>query len=247
MTGIESSAGTTGSQGHAPTLSATAPSLAPSVAHDHNQQSDALPGRLETIELWPLSQGEIDGTPEGFIDVLFTVGTNLRTEAGELAAQGLPGPRREGRLSRGHPPPDPETTPAVLRQLPRRPHRQRRQTGRGRAADMRRLLSLLAAQTSGLLSVNRLAGELGITAPTVRSYIEILETVYLIRRIPAWSANATTRAVATSKVIFIDSGFADRRGHRRRPGRRARRELRPRRDRPPAHLVTHLGTALPLP
>lgn len=56
-----------------------------------------------------------------------------------------------------------------------------------RAADMRRLLSLLAAQTSGLLSVNRLAGELSITAPTVRNYIEILETVFVVRRLPAWS------------------------------------------------------------
>src|SRR5262249_52867674 len=25
---------------------------------------DALPGRMETIELWPCSQGEIDGTPD---------------------------------------------------------------------------------------------------------------------------------------------------------------------------------------
>ena len=27
---------------------------------------DALPGRMETIELWPLSQGEIDEKPDGF-------------------------------------------------------------------------------------------------------------------------------------------------------------------------------------
>jgi predicted AAA+ superfamily ATPase len=26
---------------------------------------DALPGRAETIELWPLSQGEIDSAPDG--------------------------------------------------------------------------------------------------------------------------------------------------------------------------------------
>src|SRR5258706_7407995 len=29
---------------------------------------DTLPGRMETIELWPFSQGEIDRTPDGFID-----------------------------------------------------------------------------------------------------------------------------------------------------------------------------------
>jgi len=33
---------------------------------------DTLPGRIETIELWPFSQGEIDGLPEGFVDAAFT-------------------------------------------------------------------------------------------------------------------------------------------------------------------------------
>lgn len=33
---------------------------------------DTLPGRMETIELWPFSQGEIDARPDGFIDAIFT-------------------------------------------------------------------------------------------------------------------------------------------------------------------------------
>jgi uncharacterized protein len=32
---------------------------------------DALPGRAETIELWPLSQGEIDSAPDGFVGAVF--------------------------------------------------------------------------------------------------------------------------------------------------------------------------------
>src|SRR6516165_4067312 len=32
---------------------------------------DALPGRTETIELWPLSQGEIDSAADGFVDAVF--------------------------------------------------------------------------------------------------------------------------------------------------------------------------------
>jgi uncharacterized protein len=39
---------------------------------------DALPGRMETIELWPFSQGEIDEAPDGFIDAIFAHGGNLR-------------------------------------------------------------------------------------------------------------------------------------------------------------------------
>jgi predicted AAA+ superfamily ATPase len=44
--------------------------------------------------------------------------------------------------------------------------------------------------------------------PTVRNYLEILETIFVVRRVPAWSAGATRRAVATPKLIFVDSGLA---------------------------------------
>lgn len=73
---------------------------------------------------------------------------------------------------------------------------------------MRRLIALLAAQTGGLLHMNRLANELSISAPTVRSCVDILETIFLIRLVPAWSANSTTRAVAMPKVTFVDAGLA---------------------------------------
>ena len=39
---------------------------------------DTLPGRMETIELWPFSQGEIDETADSFIDAVFTQGEELR-------------------------------------------------------------------------------------------------------------------------------------------------------------------------
>jgi predicted AAA+ superfamily ATPase len=36
---------------------------------------------METIELWPFSQGEIDETPDGFIDAVFAQGSELRHES----------------------------------------------------------------------------------------------------------------------------------------------------------------------
>ena len=39
---------------------------------------DALPGRMETIELWPFAQGEIDGRPDRFIDAVFRHAPDLR-------------------------------------------------------------------------------------------------------------------------------------------------------------------------
>ncbi len=171
---------------------------------------DALPGRSETIELWPLSQGEIDGMPDGFIDTAFALGSDLQSGSSEL--------RRKDYLARVRRGGYPE---AVRRDAPRRRERFfdgyvadliardiKQVADIERAGDMRRLLSILAGQTGGLLNINRLASELRISAPTARSYVEILETIYLVRRIPAWSANATTRAVGTPKIILVDSGLA---------------------------------------
>src|SRR5690349_14963149 len=39
---------------------------------------DTLPGRMETIELWPFSQGEIDEASDGFVDAVFAHGADLR-------------------------------------------------------------------------------------------------------------------------------------------------------------------------
>ena len=42
---------------------------------------DTLPGRIETIELWPFSQGEIDGTADRFVDAIFERGGGLSHES----------------------------------------------------------------------------------------------------------------------------------------------------------------------
>jgi predicted AAA+ superfamily ATPase len=171
---------------------------------------DALPGRSETVELFPLSQGEISGEPDGFVDAAFTHGTRLRAKHSELR-------RRDylALVSRGGYP------EAVRRETPKR----RTQFFKSylddvmirdvhqvadiqRVSDMRRLIGTLAAQSGGLLNYNRLASDLALPASTVRDYVGLLELVYLIRLVPAWSPNATARAVATPKLMFNDVGLA---------------------------------------
>jgi uncharacterized protein len=44
---------------------------------------DALPGRMETVELWPLSQGEIDDKPDRFVDAAFALGPQLQHDSEE--------------------------------------------------------------------------------------------------------------------------------------------------------------------
>lgn len=71
---------------------------------------------------------------------------------------------------------------------------------------VRRLWTMLAHLSGGLLNLETLAGSLGITAPTVRRYIDFLEAAYLIRRLPPWFANISKRLVKTPKVYIRDTG-----------------------------------------
>lgn len=170
---------------------------------------DALPGRIETVELWPLSQGEIDSTPDRFVDAVFEHGPDLVHESEESRSDYI------RRVVRGGFP------EAVARTDDRRRARfldnyladlinrdvvQISEVERG--AQLRALTHLLAARSGQLLVPGSLAGALGLPRNTVVRYIGLLEEVFLIKRIPAFSRNVSTRAVATPKVVLVDSGIA---------------------------------------
>ncbi|WP_246149391.1 ATP-binding protein [Nonomuraea turkmeniaca] len=70
------------------------------------------------------------------------------------------------------------------------------------------LIRLLAARSGQLLVGNALSNELSVSASTVHRYLALLEEVFLIKRIPAWSRNLSSRAIGTPKVAFVDSGLA---------------------------------------
>ncbi|MDH2425042.1 ATP-binding protein [Sphaerisporangium sp. TRM90804] len=170
---------------------------------------DALPGRVETVELWPFSQGEIDGTPDRLVDALFTEGENLRHTSSVTRAQ------YAERVVRGGFP------EAVARSNPRRRERffdsyvadliardVSQLSEIERTSEMRALLRMLAARSGQLLVANALSDGVGLSARTVHRYLALLEEVFLTKRIPAWSRNVSSRAISTPKFAFVDSGVA---------------------------------------
>jgi len=169
---------------------------------------DALPGRLETIELWPLSQGEIDGAPDDFVDAVFRAGPSLkhRTEVtrpdylDRLVRGGFPEAlNRTGRRRAAF-------FDNYVADLVNRDVIQLSEIQRGR--EMRALIQLLAARSGQLLVPANLARALGLPQSTVERYLGLLEEVFLIKRLPAWSRNISSRAISTAKVAFVDSGVA---------------------------------------
>lgn len=169
---------------------------------------DALPGRMETIELWPLSQGEIDGAPDAFIDAVFTHGTGL-THASELTRADY-----IGRIIRGGFPESIARTgrrrmrflDSYVADIINRDVIQLSEIERG--PEMRALTRLAAARSGQLLIPGTLGNELGLAQPTVKRYLSLLEEVFLIKRIPAWSRNLRARTVSAPKVAMVDSGIA---------------------------------------
>ena len=171
---------------------------------------DLLPGRAETIELSPFSQGEIDRSPDGFIEALFRFGVKMRVPPSDL--------RRDDYLERalrgGYPEavrrPDPGRRArffeSYLTDLVNRDIRQL--TEIERPADMRRLVNLIAASTASTAVPAAMASRLQVPASTVKRYLNLLDLLFITRRIPAWSTNLTTRAVARPKLILSDSGLA---------------------------------------
>lgn len=170
--------------------------------------ADSLPGRTETIELWPLSEGEIDGLGGDFVDSIFQRGPDLRCDSelsrgdyiDRLVRGGFPGaierpPRRRERF-----------LDSYVADLINRDVIQLSDIQRG--PEMRALVARLAARSGQVLVPGSLAGELSIPRTTVVRYLGLLEEVFLIKRIPAWSRNLRTRAIAATKTAFVDSGIA---------------------------------------
>ena len=75
-------------------------------------------------------------------------------------------------------------------------------------AGMLSLLRAVALNTAGLPSLTTLAEAAGLTHQTVSSYLDLLEDLRVIERIPAWSSNRLSRLVKTPKYHIVDPGLA---------------------------------------
>lgn len=71
-----------------------------------------------------------------------------------------------------------------------------------------RLLEMLALRTAELLNVSSLGNDLGLRRETVEHYLAVCERLYLVRRLPSWHRNQASRLIKSPKVHLLDSGLA---------------------------------------
>jgi predicted AAA+ superfamily ATPase len=168
---------------------------------------DALPGRIVYLTLRPLSQGEMLGRREDFIDRLFTgefprVADIERGRAGyarRIVAGGYPevferSPRARSRFFSSY------VASIVGRDLPTvgRVHNPQATT---------QLLRLLATRSAQLTNFNSMANDLGIDQKTATHYADLLAQLYLAHQVPAWHSNLGQRQIKSPKAYIPDTGL----------------------------------------
>ncbi len=73
--------------------------------------------------------------------------------------------------------------------------------------DFEKFLRLLAGRTGQLLNLSTLAKEIGITVPTVKSWISLLEANSLIYLLKPYNRNFKKRLIKSPKCYFMDTGL----------------------------------------
>jgi len=68
-------------------------------------------------------------------------------------------------------------------------------------------LRLMAGRTAQELNLSALGADAGVTHNTARSWISVLETSFLVFKLPPWLTNTRKRVVKAPKLHFVDSGL----------------------------------------
>jgi len=72
---------------------------------------------------------------------------------------------------------------------------------------LKRLLTMCAHNQGQQLNLSKLGESLGLTHPTIKRYIDLLEQTFILRSIPQFEVNVKKRLIKAPKVYIRDSGI----------------------------------------
>lgn len=175
------------------------------------QAAQSLTGRAHVINVLPLSQGELHGRRENFIDRLWADPARLP----EMPSRPVTRDEYVDRIVTGG-------FPMILQRLTARARtswfadyvnlvvmRDVLDIARVRQREaLPRLLRQFAAQTGQMLNISKAGQAVGLESSTANRYATLLEAAFMIQRLPAWGTTLGKRIAAYPKVHVIDSGLA---------------------------------------
>jgi predicted AAA+ superfamily ATPase len=80
--------------------------------------------------------------------------------------------------------------------------------GVGDLRDFRRCLVVLAGRAGQLLNISEIARDLGVAVNTVKRWISVMESSFIVYLLKPWYKNMDKRLVKSPKVYFVDPGLA---------------------------------------
>jgi predicted AAA+ superfamily ATPase len=168
------------------------------------QIADSLAGRMETHLLLPLSQAELQGRPNDFLRRAQAQDWPLEHARGGLQERvlmgGFPEMRERTSLARRQ-----SWAKAYITHIMERDVQDIARIDQ--LVQLPTLLNLLATQCSQLLNLAQLGGQLGLDVKTANRYVGVLERLFLVQRVPAWSRHEANRLIKTPKLHFLDAGL----------------------------------------
>ena len=172
---------------------------------------ESLPGHMARLELYPLSISELTNQSFNLVDYVC---------AGAFQSRLAPSLKREQLaqwILQGGYPEVQELSPRARRvwfksYLEGRLFKdfEALYTARGDYhSRLRALAPYLAGLCGNLLKYASVANDLALDDKVVKSYIEILELMFIVRRVPAWVKNRAKRQTSgMPKLHFVDTGLA---------------------------------------
>ena len=167
---------------------------------------ESLAGRVANIRLRPFSEGEIRGGKPRFLQNAFAgkfdygwtaydrdkvLASAFRGGFPEVIDLDIRGRRRWHR----------DYVSALLERDLKDIAQVRRQDA------MRQLVEILAAWSSKFMDISSIGANLSIQRPTLESYINALETLFIVERVPPWTKTDYERVGKHSKLFMTDSGL----------------------------------------
>jgi uncharacterized protein len=169
--------------------------------------SDSLAGRMEILRLYPLSQVELERARPTFLGALFS-------DAQSFQHSGSLGKELAERIVRGGYPVVQNRTPkrrdawyaSYIETLIQRDVWDLAHIGNLDA--LPKLLTLAASQTARLANLSEMASQFELSRPTIRSYLTLIERLFLVEFLPPWFNNRIKRLIKSPKLHFGDTGLA---------------------------------------
>jgi predicted AAA+ superfamily ATPase len=170
--------------------------------------SESLAGRMEILSLYPFSQSELEETKGSFVEDIFAekmpkysvknitrhLLRDRMIKGGYFEAVQRNDPARRNSWFSSY------VTTILQRDIRDLMHIE------GLTA-LPRLLALLASRSGSLLNFAELSNSSTIPQTTLKRYMTLLETTFLVRLVTPWSKNLSKRLIKTPKLYLTDTGL----------------------------------------